>query len=270
MKFHSLSIAAHSTFNWCPDFRFMIDCGEGLTTLLGMGVATSVKKIFLTHDHMDHVAGLLNLLHLRQRVSDLDRLTIYYPADSGRLDAIRAMGEFQGQDHAWHRIDPGERVLLTDNGRVRLYATTFPVLHAGGRAVGYQLHEIRRKLRGEFAGLSPQKVVAEKIRREADDLCEDVDFHLLSYTGDTAPLEPAVLGRPRTLFHDATFPAKGLGDDGEHSTWGDAQNAAVACGGKLIANHLSLRYRELEPPTVTIPQEVRVVPYNGTVGIFEV
>ncbi|MCB1154966.1 ribonuclease Z, partial [bacterium] len=45
-------------------FRALVDCGEGcLRRLAGAGVEpSSLNAILLTHDHPDHIAGLLPLL----------------------------------------------------------------------------------------------------------------------------------------------------------------------------------------------------------------
>jgi ribonuclease Z len=53
--------------NWyfyAPD-RVLFDCGEGAALNLRAGIF-AIEKIFLSHGHIDHIAGLPLLVSLRQ------------------------------------------------------------------------------------------------------------------------------------------------------------------------------------------------------------
>ena len=247
MQLQSFSIGAHSTWNWCPEFNFMIDCGEGAVTHLGINSVTPLKFIFLTHDHMDHVAGLINLLHLRTRVAGLEPIKVFYPHDSGRLHAFDRMLRYQRTSHELIALGPMDRVHIATDGGAPLVMQAFPVNHGKAWASGYKLIHERRKLRQEFHGKPGNELARLKLEDPYDDLCDPNPFHILTYTGDTQPIDPERLGRPKTLIHDATYPTAGMVEDHEHSTLDDARAAAAATGARLIVNHLSLRYRDFPP-----------------------
>jgi ribonuclease BN (tRNA processing enzyme) len=72
---------------------------------------------------------------------------------------------------------------------------------------------------------------------------EEVRFHAATFTGDTSPVNPSVIGNPKVLVHDATYlDSKDLIADREHSTLREAITAAKEAGAHLVATHLSSRY----------------------------
>src|SRR5210317_1992004 len=68
-----------SWYFYAPD-RLMFDCGEGAASRLSQEIF-AVEKIFLSHGHVDHIAGLLPFVCLRQSTKgDNEKpLQIYYP-----------------------------------------------------------------------------------------------------------------------------------------------------------------------------------------------
>ena len=260
MKFTSLSIAAHSTFNHFKSLDLLIDCGDGCATHLEIGNISALRTVLLTHAHVDHVAGLVSLIHLRRRFSTLPPLRILHadPCERLRLiDQIAPGAEFSV-------VTPGERILLGGGERSPYWAVPFPVLHEVGEgdvALGYQLWRRRSQRNPRYAGLTGPEM-GELARSGATDLSVLVEEHLLTYTGDTRPLDPAVLGHPRLLMHEATYPRADMNGAGrDHSTLQDAVAAGAAIGSALAVNHLSLRYREVfeEDPEWKFPEGVQVV-----------
>lgn len=241
MNLTFFSIGAYATWMHSSLGNFVIDAGEGIVSHLGLDNAGDVEVLVLTHDHMDHIAGLLQFLNLRNRKPLRKDLTIYYPYQSHKLDAIRAMFPDRA---SWVLLTDGIKIPVAKN----LFLTPFPVRHAGGRAVGYKLWQSRTRRRAEFAKLTPFEMGALARASVAEgrkpDFEESFVHLLMTYTGDTMPLAADVLGQPDVLVHEATFPRPDSeASDHEHSSLDDALRAWKDTGAKhLILNHLSLRY----------------------------
>jgi ribonuclease Z len=74
--------------------RFLIDCGEGTQRQLmraGLGFRR-LKRVFLTHDHLDHVLALGGLIASLAEAPERRALTIYASAATRAL-AERFLGE---------------------------------------------------------------------------------------------------------------------------------------------------------------------------------
>jgi len=244
MQFKMFSIAAHSTWLYNGDHDFAIDAGEGIATHLGLEKMAALKTVLLTHDHYDHVVGLVQLLNLRERMKNgKNDLVVYYPYDSHKFDAFRRMLPDRAD---WVRVDPGDRLRISKT----LSAVPIPVNHARGKAVGYQILDARTRKKAEYASLSSGEIAALARKAVSEgrkpDFSEDFDYHYLTHTGDTLPLTADVIGRPEVLIHEATYPTADMIVDHEHSTLVDALAAWEKSGAKsLIVNHLSRTYRDV-------------------------
>lgn len=246
MIWKTISIAAHSTWNYVRDFNFLIDAGDGVSTHLGIGPAQSLKIILLTHDHWDHVAGLYQLLALRERGVAPVPLPICVPRIYLNYKKLRGVRAAFGELADFRGFDPNEQRPIELSGK--LFASPFPVKHYEG-AAGYKIFEKRSRLKAQFAGFSPEMLaeLARKIKRAGakPEFSEPYDKHLITYTGDTAPLSHELLGNPDWLIHEATYPVEEMNcADRFHSTFKDAQEAQRAINARLIINHLSLRWME--------------------------
>lgn len=243
MQFKLFSIAAHSTWLYNGDHDFAIDAGEGIATHIGINRMSALKTLILTHDHYDHVAGLVQLLNLRERNKNSAPLAIYYPYESHKLDAFRGLMPGRAE---WVRVSPGDKIPISK----KLFAVPVPVNHAKGKAVGYQIFESRTRRRAEYSDLSAKEMCALSKKLLSDgrvpDFMEDFEHHYLTHTGDTMPLDPAIIGRPDVLIHEATYATAEMLTGQEHSTLADALAAREASGAKtLIVNHLSKTYRDV-------------------------
>ena len=243
LAFDMFSIAAHSTWTANLQHGFVIDAGEGIATHLGVNKIGAVNNVLLTHDHYDHIAGLTQFLNLRSRVAQAQPLAVFYPYDSRKLDGIRRLVQKSAN---WVRFKPGDKIRLSSS----LFAVPIPVRHAEGKAVGFQVWDARTQLKAAYRHMSTAEirnaVKAMLAAGKEPDINEAYDFHCMTYTGDTRPLSPDVIGRPALLIHEATYPnAAMLDSDRDHSMLPDALAARDACGAeKLVVNHLSTRYRE--------------------------
>jgi len=115
--------------------------------------------------------------------------------------------------------------------------------------------EERKRLKARYAGLPESEiaVLAQAARREPverrEELSEVYEKVILAYSGDTMPIDPAVVQDAEVLMHEATFLAAGDRDAPAHATVEEAIRVALAARVKLLVLfHLSSRYpgREVE------------------------
>jgi ribonuclease BN (tRNA processing enzyme) len=65
----NLQLSIHSsprfaTWIWIPDWRLLIDAGDGATQQLGYKIR-KIDTVALTHSHRDHIGGLLQVVNQR-------------------------------------------------------------------------------------------------------------------------------------------------------------------------------------------------------------
>jgi ribonuclease BN (tRNA processing enzyme) len=112
--------------------------------------------------------------------------------------------------------------------------------------LGYQIVETRRRLKPQFAALTQTEI---RQRAQAGgpqavrDLSEDYEAPLVAWSGDTLPLDPAVVRDCELLFHEATILDAGERKHQWHSTLDEAVQTGVAAKVKnLVLYHVSGRY----------------------------
>jgi ribonuclease BN (tRNA processing enzyme) len=116
---------------------FLIDCGDGAAERLAAAGANfpSLRAIFLTHHHFDHIGGLFAVLGLRFQLDTQGPLTIYGPR--GTATIVKALLAAMGPSAEARYGVPGERfvspadnidiVELTDGSVVKLDGTKISV-----------------------------------------------------------------------------------------------------------------------------------------------
>jgi ribonuclease Z len=250
MNMKIASTALHATFLYSHEHRFLLDAGEGVIRELGDSVC-GLTNIFLTHDHIDHVAGLPTLLSVRNRQKDASKLNIYFPVGSPDIQNWRkVIGRSSNVE--WIGVEPGTEIAISSSLTMRAFETRHLKAAAGCKSLGYLLIERRTRLKPEYQGLSDKErselvKQAKKATGMRPLLSEPFERSLLAYTGDTAPLPEATLralGEPEVLFHDTTFLHFGdRGNEETHSTLKEAIDSARIAGAKrLVGIHLSKRY----------------------------
>ena len=267
----------------------LFDCGEGTQRqMMRYGVSFSLRDIFFTHFHADHVIGVIGLMRTMALQGRTDSLRLWGPKSAARH--LKRAEQF-GVDRLTfpveiEELEPDQAVRRKDYSVV-----AFGVEHGPGPAMGYALVEDDRK--GRFdpdrareIGI-PEGPLWGKIHRGETITLDDGRVipsselvgpprpgRTVVVTGDTRPCD-ATVSRARAadlLVHEATFgdeEAERAVETG-HSTAREAAIVARQSGcRRLLLTHFSARYSrdatELEAqaraefPNVTIGKDGMVV-----------
>ena len=246
------SKALYSTWLFYRPDHLLIDCGEGAASALGNG-GYGIERVLLTHGHIDHIAGLPALLWTRAGGMGTTNkpLSIFYPAGEPSvalmrdyLQRSRARWPF---DLRWIEMRPGDSIPLLGephtqhSRRVSCFATR----HIRNQlTLGFQVLETRRRLKPEFAGLSPREIGLKARDIGSENVSESYEAPLIVWSGDSTPLRIEDAQGADILMHEATI----LDDEDKkgdyHSALSEALDVASQSRPKaLVLYHFSGRYR---------------------------
>jgi ribonuclease Z len=240
------------------------DCGEGTQRqLLQAGLNfMKIDRIFITHWHADHWAGLIGLIQTMNMEKRKSPLYIYAP------EAERFVSDLLDMDY-W---GPRFRIVPVDvpsEGReiTKLYETpefsvsSTPVKHTVP-AVAYCIKENDRwnvdLEKGKAYGLKQGPLVG-KLKSQGKVVIKGKEIMLeevgilkrgakVSYSGDTKPCATllALAKDSDLLIHDATFAEED--ENKMHTGAADAAEVAKQAGVKMLAlTHFSRRYQDMRP-----------------------
>lgn len=244
------SRALFSTWLYHKRFNILFDCGEGVATALQNKVF-GIRRIFLSHGHADHIAGLVNLLNIRNLGAgdQTAPLQIYYPNNNKLLEFMLDYLTRTQKDLSfpleWIPMEPGQRFKLDDQ-KGYIYLETFETKHSQRQlSLGYNIIETRRCLKPEYVGLTQSQLNNVIWEKGKDEIAENVEKIIFSFGGDSRPINPQAVKNTLFLCHEATYMAKedDERDFQQHSFLEEVlENAREANAETLLLMHTSLRY----------------------------
>ncbi len=244
----------------------LFDCGEGTQRqMMRYGVGFSLREIFFTHYHADHILGLTGLIRTMGLQDRTDGITLYGPKPARKtLDALLNVGiERTRFPVEIVEVAAGDRL-----ARAEYDIAVFPTDHRAN-TVGYSLIEHDRlgrfnPARAREAGVPEGPMWGALHRGEtvelddgsrisAQDLVGEArPGRTVVYTGDTRPT-PAVVQAAKgadLLIHEATFSHEEA-DRAQHTGHSTALQAAETARdagvGRLVLTHISARYSREAP-----------------------
>ncbi len=250
MKLLIYSKGLYSTWIYYSPDRILFDAGEGASSILG-NKAFAIKRVFLSHGHADHIAGLVGLVNIRNNaMGDKEKeLAIYYPRGNYLVSEMMAFlartNKRLNYDLEWIPLQEGDRVELL-SGQIPRYVEAFPTVHVHNEtSLGYNIVEVRHRLRPELAG-APQEEIVKLVREKGREaVSETYDQRLFSYGGDSVAIKPAYIEGTEVLCHDTTFLDDQDRKEYKHATLAEAIATARDAKVKkeLICFHISSRYK---------------------------
>jgi ribonuclease BN (tRNA processing enzyme) len=111
----NLQISIHSsprfaTWIWIPDWRLLIDAGDGATQQLGYKIR-KIDTVALTHSHRDHIGGLLQVVNQR---GEAGSFAVAHPCGSksfGQLEAFaNKFNPGTSWRAVWHALEEGDEL----------------------------------------------------------------------------------------------------------------------------------------------------------------
>jgi len=238
-----------SNWLWHRTLHLVVDAGEGLQLGLGSRVLAPTH-LAITHGHADHTFGLPGFVAARRfGIGDPEKpLTIVYPENSRGVDVVRGTVERQWPREVfpltWIPARPGFELDLGRNKVLRAFEADHP---SADLALGYLVLERRRRLKPEFQGMAEADIRQLARERGRDALMEDYAHVLFAHTGDSMPIDPAIVRQADLLVHDATFLVEEDRRERIHATTAEAITVAREARVRtLVLQHLSVRYERGE------------------------
>ena len=193
MRFGDLGIVGASTAGIESWFRVSppgvaFDAGRGVAELSG------VRRVFLSHGHLDHSLGVPFQLSQRNFAEDGPPTRIFCPAEiAGDLEEfVQAAERLERVTYRYEIVGlgAGDRVELGRGFAVESFATDHVV-----PSLGFDLLRTRKRLASRYVGLPPDEIAS--LKRQGVEVEQRFEVRSLSYCGDTGP---AVLDQRQQLF----------------------------------------------------------------------
>ena len=264
------------------DYRdvLLFDCGEGTQKqLMKSGISfMQISKIFITHWHADHFAGLIPLIQTMNLENRKNPLTIYGPEAERFVSDIIDLGYF-GLRFPVRAVNvpfEGSEISLVDKTE-DYKVTSIPVLHSVPTVAfcfqekdKWNIDEDKLKKFGIKRGpwLKKLKKTGKLEWKGKKVKIQDVGYVKkglkVVYSGDTKPCKNIVKISKNAdlLIHDGTFLEEDVGGAAHADVKEAAKLAKKAKVKQLILTHISRRYTDLKE----LEDEARKVFKNSKVA----
>jgi len=253
------------TLEYFTDYRdaLLFDCGEGTQKQLMKSDISfmQINKIFITHWHADHFAGLIPMIQTMNLENRKTQLTIYGPEAERFVSDIIDLGYF-GLRFPVKAVNvpfEGSEISIIDETK-DYQVTSIPVYHSVPTVAfcfqekdkwnldDHKLNKIGIK-RGPW--LKKLKKTGKLQWRGKEIKIDDVGFVKrglkVVYSGDTRPCENIVKISKNAdlLIHDGTFLEEDVGEKAHADVKEAAKLAKRASVKQLVLTHISRRYTDL-------------------------
>jgi ribonuclease Z len=243
LNLEGCSLAGYATWLFHQPSRILFDCGEGCAFNLKERIF-AVETILLSHGHLDHISGLPSFFHAREfgKGHNNKPLRIIYP--KGSLGVIKMKVYLEQEINntqfqiEWIAVDAHQVVEVGRN----LYVYCFPGRHIeGALTLGFQLFEVRRKLKEEYSCAPVDEII--RLKQSGTPITNDYKHGLLTYSGDTVPLDKYGEYDGGIFCHECTFLNKNDIKYDVHSSFDGVmeviKNKRIDA---LFLYHISIRY----------------------------
>ncbi len=233
---------------YSPD-RMLIDCGEGASTYLG-NKSFAVKRVFITHGHADHIAGLWGLVNTRNNaMGDKEKsLKIYYPKGAKSVEEfIKFITKVNGNleyNLSVKALDVGEEIVLHRTGSTQRVVRTFRTHHSMNEvSFGYNVYEKRKHLKSQYQNMSQDEILKLVKNVGREEITVEYEHKILTVSGDSIPIKLENALDTDLLVHESTFLNKNDRKGNNHSSIDEVLELAKSARVRaLILYHISTRY----------------------------
>ncbi|MDK2946187.1 MBL fold metallo-hydrolase [Geotoga petraea] len=248
MEFIIKSKALYTTWIYYKPDRILFDCGEGISAKLGNKIY-GIEKIFLSHSHIDHIAGLWGLINTRNNAmgSREKDLTIYYPENSRQIESYLKF-ILDSNNHLRYKLDIMPLSLFDKiglkNGR---FIEPFKTLHTPAeKSYGYRIIERRNKLKEKYQSFSQNEIIDIVKKYGREELNDYYEANILTVSGDSLPISPEIANSAETLIHECTFFVEEDRKIRNHTSLNELKELIRKSNPKrVIIYHVSSRYNSL-------------------------
>ena len=253
MKLLIYSKALYSTWIYYSPDNILFDAGEAVSSIMG-NKSFAVERVFLSHGHTDHIAGLVGLVNIRNNAmgDKAKPLTIYYPKNnfhiSELINYLHRTNNNLSYPLEWVPLESGDKVdvFRSPNSRNYRYLQAFSTDHSKTEvSLGYNIVEVRQRLKAKYRNLTEETIAKKAEQGDREDLMESYDQKIFTYGGDSVPLNPKDIEETEILCHDSTFLREEDRKEYKHATLEEAIEVArrAKVQRELIAFHISSRYK---------------------------
>lgn len=248
LEFIIRSKALYTTWIYYKPDRALFDVGEGISAALGNKIY-SIEKIFISHSHVDHIAGMWGFINTRNNAmgSREKDLEIYYPKDSKNIEEylkfIQRMNRYLRFKLTIHEVEHGDIIKLRNNRYLKIFKTRHT---PGEKSIGFQILEKRKRLKPIYSNMSGEEIKKIIMETGKENVLEEYIKKLITISGDSLPISPDIIEDSDTLVHECTFIRESDRKLRNHTSLDEIKKLLTLIKPKrVILYHISSRYNRL-------------------------